>query len=252
MNLEGHPAVRRLFDQARGAETQQPAGTTSNCVWLHRLAVDRGTDDAGSVEITRPGLDPQRDEILRKYRRTKSLLSQLYVWRASPCEGRRGRWPTLNFTERFIRSTDRLFVGIDHTAIVVSDTERSLKFYRVLLGLRVVGESVNYGTEQEHLTNVFGAHLRVTSLRGRWAPGVELLEYLTPGDGWPFPVDERANDLINWQIRMLTLSPYATRYLRAARIEFLSSDELSIPGLGITQAVTVRDPDGHQIELIRR
>ncbi len=150
------------------------------------------------------------------------------------------------------KSSDRLFIGIDHTAIVVSDRERSLKFYRDLLGLRVVGESENYGTEQEHLANVFGAHLRITSLRGRSAPGVELLEYLTPGDGRPFPVDERANDLINWQIRMLARSPDATRYLRAARIEFVSPDELSIPELGLTRAVTVRDPDGHQIELIRR
>ena len=150
------------------------------------------------------------------------------------------------------KPSDRLFIGIDHTAIVVSDTERSLKFYRDLLGLRVVGESENYGTEQEHLSNVFGAHVRITSLRGKSAPGVELLEYLTPADGRPFPVDERANDLINWQIRMLTLRPDATRYLRSARIEFVSPDELSIPELGLTRAVTVRDPDGHQIELIRR
>jgi catechol 2,3-dioxygenase-like lactoylglutathione lyase family enzyme len=44
---------------------------------------------------------------------------------------------------------DRLFLGIDHTAIVVSNTEASLKFYRDVLGLRVAGTSENYGTEQE-------------------------------------------------------------------------------------------------------
>ena len=36
---------------------------------------------------------------------------------------------------------DRLFLGIDHTAIVVEDTERSLRFYRDGLGLGVVGEA---------------------------------------------------------------------------------------------------------------
>src|SRR6266498_1385394 len=44
---------------------------------------------------------------------------------------------------------DRLFLGIDHTAIVVRDTDASLRFYRDLLGLRVVGESENWGPEQE-------------------------------------------------------------------------------------------------------
>src|SRR4029079_14521448 len=36
---------------------------------------------------------------------------------------------------------DRLFLGIDHTAIVVSDTETSLKFYRDALGLHIAGTS---------------------------------------------------------------------------------------------------------------
>ena len=46
---------------------------------------------------------------------------------------------------------NQLFLGIDHTAIVVSSTENSLEFYRDLLGLKLAGESMNYGTEQEHL-----------------------------------------------------------------------------------------------------
>ena len=89
-----------------------------------------------------------------------------------------------------------LFLGIDHTAIVVSSTEKSLKFYRDELGMEVKGESENYGTEQEHLNNVFGAHLRITSLRARSGPGVEFLEYLTPASGRPYPPDVQANDLV--------------------------------------------------------
>src|SRR5436309_2876666 len=48
---------------------------------------------------------------------------------------------------------DKLFLGIDHTAIVVSDTDTSLRFYRDVLGMSVAGESENFGTEQEHLNN---------------------------------------------------------------------------------------------------
>ena len=47
------------------------------------------------------------------------------------------------------RVTDRLFLGIDHTAIVVADTDASLRFYRDFLGLKVAGESEDYGDERE-------------------------------------------------------------------------------------------------------
>jgi len=48
---------------------------------------------------------------------------------------------------------------------VVRDTAARLRFGRDLLGFKVVGESENYGTEQEHLNNVFGGRLHATALR---------------------------------------------------------------------------------------
>jgi catechol 2,3-dioxygenase-like lactoylglutathione lyase family enzyme len=89
----------------------------------------------------------------------------------------------------------RLFLGIDHTAIVVSDTDASLRFYHDVLGMRISGTSENYGTEQEHLNNVFGAHLRITALRATHGPGIELLEYLAPRTGRPLPSDTQPDDL---------------------------------------------------------
>jgi catechol 2,3-dioxygenase-like lactoylglutathione lyase family enzyme len=93
---------------------------------------------------------------------------------------------------------DRLFLGIDHTAIVVRDTDASLGFYRDRLGLRVAGASENHGIEQERLNDVPGARLRITTLRAATGPGVELLEYLHPRDGRPAR-DIRPNDLAHWQ-----------------------------------------------------
>ncbi|HKQ18254.1 MAG TPA: VOC family protein, partial [Candidatus Eisenbacteria bacterium] len=75
----------------------------------------------------------------------------------------------------------RIFLGIDHTAIVVSNTEKSLSFYRDALGMKVAGASENYGPEQERLNSVFGARLRITALRAAAGPGIEFLEYLAPG-----------------------------------------------------------------------
>jgi catechol 2,3-dioxygenase-like lactoylglutathione lyase family enzyme len=148
--------------------------------------------------------------------------------------------------------TDRLFLGIDHTAIVVSDTEASLKFYRDVLGFRVAGESENYGEEQEHLNNVFGARLRITSLRAANGPAIEFLEYLAPRDGRSAPNDSRANDLWHWQTRLETRDAIAAETaLRANRYRFISPGLISTGdnALGFRQGLLARDPDGHAMLL---
>jgi len=96
-----------------------------------------------------------------------------------------------------------IFLGIDHTAIVVGNTDASLKFYRDLLGLRLAGESENFGTEQEHLNNVFGAKLRISGLRAASGLGIEFLDYLAPSDGKPLPPNSRPNDLWHWQTTLV-------------------------------------------------
>jgi catechol 2,3-dioxygenase-like lactoylglutathione lyase family enzyme len=149
----------------------------------------------------------------------------------------------------------RLFLGIDHTAIVISETEASLKFYRDRLGMEVAGESENYGPEQERLNNVFGARLRITALRAASGPGIEFLEYLAPSDGRPFPPEEKANDLIHWQTRFLGISAdEAAQTLRNSRSAFVSTGAVELPDnkAGFRKAVTVRDPDGHAIQIVER
>jgi len=156
---------------------------------------------------------------------------------------------------RWHRSTNRLFLGIDHTAIVVSDTDASLMFYRDVLGLKVVGESENYGPEQERLNNVFGARLRITTLRAASGPAIEFLEYLTPREGRPYPADHRANDLVHWQTRLATADAGAVaRDLRAGKASFVSPGVTSLPEdmLGFTKGLQVRDPDGHVMQVIQR
>lgn len=150
------------------------------------------------------------------------------------------------------RPGDPLFLGIDHTAIVVGDTEASLRFWRDALGLRVVGTSENWGTEQEHLNNVFGARLRITSLRADAGPGVEFLEYLAPRDGRPLPADQRANDLLHWQtaVQVRDLDAAAAN-ARGAGAGWISPGPVMLreQQLGVSRALLVRDPDGHAVQL---
>jgi catechol 2,3-dioxygenase-like lactoylglutathione lyase family enzyme len=164
------------------------------------------------------------------------------------------QFPADKGLERWHRphSGDKLFLGIDHTAIVVWDTDASVKFYRDLLGMHVAGESENCGTEQEHLNNVFGAHLRITALRGANGPGIELLEYLAPRDGRPFPADEHANDIVHRQTILVTGNAEAAAgQLRASKVAFVSSGVVANPmeKLGFKKALLVRDPDGHAVEI---
>ena len=152
-------------------------------------------------------------------------------------------------------TTNKLFLGIDHTAIVVNDTEKSLKFYRDLLGFKIAGASENYGTEQEHLNNVAGARLRITGLRASAGPGIEFLEYLTPRDGRPIPRDSKANDLWHWQTRLTVSEPTrALKRLRSSPRMLVSSDTVTLTDatLGFTEGFLTRDPDGHIVQITAR
>ncbi len=153
---------------------------------------------------------------------------------------------------RWQRPSDRVFLGIDHTAIVVGDTERSLTWYRDTLGLRIAGASENYGPEQERLNNVPGARLRITTLRAAEGPAIELLEYLTPRDGRPYPRDTMGNDLVRWHTLLVTTDAAAAAAKLgaaadvAARPALVSTAETP---LGFRRGITTEDPDGHGIQL---
>ncbi len=138
-----------------------------------------------------------------------------------------------------------LFLGIDHTAIVVSDTERSLAFYTNLLGMRVVSGAENYGVEQEHLNQTFGARLRITALRAARGPGVEFLEYITPPGGRALPADATANDLVFWRTHLNADDVgAAVKGLRNGGARFISRS-------GESQSFITRDPDGHALQVSR-
>jgi catechol 2,3-dioxygenase-like lactoylglutathione lyase family enzyme len=149
--------------------------------------------------------------------------------------------------------SDRLFLGIDHTAIVVRDTKASLAFYRDVLGFRMAGESMNFGAEQEHLNNVPGARLHITGLRAPAGPGIEFLEYRNPRNGRPYPADERPNDLVHWQTTVwVPDAGAAASAVRRGRFRLISPAAVDLPDttLGFRRGIQVRDPDGHVVQLV--
>lgn len=153
------------------------------------------------------------------------------------------------------KASNRLFLGIDHTAITVGDTEASVAFYRDLLGMKVDGGSLNTGITQEYLDGTFGARVRVTAMvPPEVPPHVEFLQYETPPGGRPMPLDTAANDVWHWQTTLVVADVRAAaEALRTAGVRFISPEVVTMPdkALGFSQAVMVRDPDGHAMRLVQ-
>lgn len=165
-------------------------------------------------------------------------------------------FPAGKGSERWRRPAGRLFRGIDHTAISVSNTEQSLAFYRDLLGLTLGGATVNTGIVQERLDGVINPRVRVTAVMPEKSPPfVEFLHYEVPSDARPIPGDTTAVDLWHWQTSLVVDDvAAAAKALRAAGVRFVSSDVVDVPNkaLGFARAVMVTDPDGHAVRLVQR
>ena len=147
----------------------------------------------------------------------------------------------------FVESPESLFLGIDHTAIVVADTVASLSFYGDRLGMKLEQQSQDSGMEQEHLSGVSGVRVQITSLKASAGLGIELLEYLEP-IGRPMPVDTRASDLWFCYIEA-TNAPAIANQPSKANSPPISIDVSS--DLGLDQ-LEIQDPDGHRVRLLNQ
>jgi epoxyqueuosine reductase QueG len=75
MNLADHPTVRRFHETQEKRPGLADPPNQLDAAWLRQLCLDCGADDAGLVDISRPALDDQRDDILRYFPPTQTLLS---------------------------------------------------------------------------------------------------------------------------------------------------------------------------------
>jgi catechol 2,3-dioxygenase-like lactoylglutathione lyase family enzyme len=190
-----------------------PPDTRANDHWFQHLAIVVGDIERAYQKLR-----------LHKVRHASSAPQTLPAWNknAAGIQAFYFRDPDGHFlelihfpkdkgAEKWQQPTDRLFLGIDHTAIVVADIDESLKFYRDQLGLRVAGTSENFGFEQEHLNGVFGAHLLIVGLRAENGPGIELLQYLSPTDGRRATKSIAPDDIAFWQINVAADGTVAKR-----------------------------------------
>lgn len=125
--------------------------------------------------------------------------------------------------------SDKLFLGIDHTAITIANTEQSLQFYRDFLGLHVDDGSFNWRETQARMDGVPDAKVRITALKpAQGGLGIELLDYINPGNGRPIPADLHSDDIAYVQVELIVKE----------------TDR------AVAQRGLLRDPTGHFILLI--
>lgn len=161
-----------------------PAGSRSDDLWFQHLAIIVGDMDAahagvlaqgGARAISQGGPQtlPPADGSVRawKFRDPDGHPLEL-LW--FPPGGGRAVWRG--------HPPGTVFLGVDHSALAVSNGARSLRFYR-RLGFKIAARSHNAGPAQSRLDGLPGARLRVFSLRptSTGGPGLELLAYRPPG-----------------------------------------------------------------------
>jgi len=73
VQLGNHPTVKRFYETNNGHP--EPAATTLDAEWLRKVCLEAGADDVGFVEIDRPEIADQRNDILAVFPHTKTLLS---------------------------------------------------------------------------------------------------------------------------------------------------------------------------------
>lgn len=137
---------------------------------------------------------------------------------------------------------------VSHVGVCVSCLERSLPFYRDLLGFREVGRLEMAGEPAATLLELPAVKLRAAYLE-RDGTCLELLEYPAPGHvGQPVPRPMNALGLSHVSLRVADLAALLPR-VEAAGGRVLAHSRIAIPEAR-TAAVFVADPDGTRIELV--
>ena len=145
---------------------------------------------------------------------------------------------------------------IHHAAIRVKDMEKSLAFYRDLLGMTVVVDTDLYGKELEIFCDSPGIRLRTVILQQGEKPTgmVELMTFYFPSDVKPFSSDTALPDVGGLFALSFQVDDVDVDYerLKEKGVIFLSDPRvLDVPPLGSLKVAMLRDPDGVLVELMQ-
>lgn len=145
--------------------------------------------------------------------------------------------------------------AVYHVGLTVTDMDRSLYFYRDILGLKYQGELIMDGRETEVMFQQRNCKARVAYLNGSdmlQAPPVELIQFLN------VPVQRIPADLFTTSISELCFyssdADAVYRQLVAYGVDCLSQPQefdFTKAGFGRSKAFYFRDPDNIILEVMQ-
>jgi glyoxylase I family protein len=142
-------------------------------------------------------------------------------------------------------------ISADHTGITVSNLERSLAFWRDVLGLELSHMAHQTGELAQEITGVAGAEIKLAVLKTPAGHKIELLEYLAPPDREH--ADVRPCDVGHVHVALL-VDDLDTILEKIAGSGWKAAGEPQTLKMGPNagkRVVYVRDPDGTTIEFMQ-
>jgi glyoxylase I family protein len=141
-------------------------------------------------------------------------------------------------------------IAADHTGITVANLERSLAFWRDVLGFELSHRPHQTGALASEITGVPGAEISIAVLKG-YGHKIELLEYLAPSDRQhlrPRPCDVGSVHVafVVDDLDAVLGAIAASGWQAAGKPQTLQAG----PNAG-KRVVYVRDPDGATIEFMQ-
>jgi catechol 2,3-dioxygenase-like lactoylglutathione lyase family enzyme len=149
------------------------------------------------------------------------------------------------------RSKKFRIIAADHTGITVTNLERSLAFWRDVLGFELSHRAHQTGELAAEITGVAGAEIQLAVLKTSTGHKIELLEYLAPAGRQPLaprPCDvgsvHIALTVDDLDAVLIAIAPFGWKV--AGEPQTLATG----PNAG-RRVVYVRDSDGTTIEFMQ-
>ena len=145
----------------------------------------------------------------------------------------------------------KMITAVNHTSFTVSDVERSVAFYKDLLGMELLSLAERDPAFSQKVTGIPGAHLKVAYLKAPDGHRLELIQYLSPQGK---RLDTRTSNVGSGHLAFdVEDLPRIFQELKAKGVKF-KSPPLEVPtgpNRG-TLAVYFTDPDGITLEFLQR
>lgn len=139
---------------------------------------------------------------------------------------------------------------LNHTGFVVSDMERSLAFYKDVLGLKEEMNAIREGPGISEVVGYPDAKLHVVYLgTGDLKHSVELIQYLNPPGGKISPTERNAVGACHLGIVVDDLDAVYEE-LSSKGAKFLGPPVVRESNIYGRKVVYLQDPDGNWLELL--